>query len=74
METSRITSKHQATVPSDVRAALRLKAGDTLAWEVGADIVTVRKARALDIAFAAALNGTLEEWDSPEDEVAWRDL
>jgi len=74
METSRITTKYQATVPADVRAALGLKAGDTLAWDVREKIVTVRKARALDVAFAAAVSTTLEEWDSPEDEAAWRDL
>jgi AbrB family looped-hinge helix DNA binding protein len=74
METSRITSKHQATVPADVRAALGVRAGDTLAWEVRDGEARVRKARPIDVAFAAAVAATLDEWDSPEDEEAWRDL
>ena len=74
METSKITSKHQATVPADVRAALGLKAGDSIAWEVVDGAARVRKARPLDLAFAAAVAGTLEEWDSEDDREAWRDL
>ncbi|HEU4961704.1 MAG TPA: AbrB/MazE/SpoVT family DNA-binding domain-containing protein [Sphingomonas sp.] len=74
METSRITSKHQATVPADVRAALGVRAGDTLAWEVRDGEARVRKARPIDVAFASAVAATLDEWDSPEDEEAWRDL
>ncbi|MEG3085936.1 AbrB/MazE/SpoVT family DNA-binding domain-containing protein [Sphingomonas sp. PB4P5] len=74
MQTSRITSKHQATVPADVRAALGVGAGDTLAWEVRSGAVSVRKARTLDVAFAAATAATLDEWDSAEDDEAWRDL
>ena len=74
METSKITSKHQATVPADVRAALGLKAGDSIAWDVVDGVARVRKARPLDLAFAAAVAGTLQEWDSAEDQEAWRDL
>jgi AbrB family looped-hinge helix DNA binding protein len=74
VHTSRITSKYQATVPADVRTALGLRAGDTLAWEVNDGEVRVRRAKPLDIAFAAAVAGTLDEWDSPEDEEAWREL
>lgn len=74
METSRITSKHQATVPADVRAALGLKAGDSIAWEVIDGEARVRKARPIDRAFAAAVSTTLTEWGSDEDEDAWRAL
>ena len=42
MDISKVTSKFQATVPADVRAALGIKAGDTLAWAVRDGIATVR--------------------------------
>ena len=76
METSKLTSKHQATVPADVRAALALKAGDTIAWEVGADgAARVRKATPIDALFLKGVEANLaEEWLSPEDMGAWRDL
>ena len=74
MQTSRITSKYQATVPADVRKALGVGAGDVLAWQVQDGVVGVRKARSLDVAFAAAVSATMEEWDSPDDDEAWRDL
>ena len=32
MEISKVTSKFQATVPADIRKALGIEAGDTLAW------------------------------------------
>ena len=34
---AKITAKGQTTIPQDVRAALRVTAGDLIAWEVGAD-------------------------------------
>ena len=36
-------------------------------------VVTIREVRTAD-AYLAALTGTLSEWDSPEDEEAFRDL
>ena len=75
METSKITSKHQATVPADVRAALGLKAGDSIAWNVVDGEARVRKASPVDWGWHYAISKALEsEWLSPEDEEAWRDL
>ena len=74
METSRITAKHQAIVPADVLATLGATAGDSLAWDVADGEVRVRKARAVDRAFALAVAATLDEWDSAADEEAWRGL
>jgi antitoxin PrlF len=72
---SKLTSKFQATIPAPVRAALRVKAGDAIAFEIRKDNeVTLRRATPTDLAFARALEGTLSEWDSAEDERAYRDL
>ncbi len=75
MEFSKVTSKFQATVPADIRAALGIKAGDTIAWAVRDGTATVRllpkDLKGWDpltwLSFA-------DEWLSPEDEEAFRDL
>ncbi len=79
MEMSRITSKYQATVPADVRAALGVGAGDRIAWEIDDDGARVRRVEepAGDPRWAGAIlidSVTFGEWLSDEDEEAWRDF
>lgn len=73
---SRMTSKHQATIPAPVRKALGLKAGDGVAFDiVPGHGVHLRKAGPLDTPFAGAVEGTLaSEWLSAADEDAYREL
>lgn len=67
MITSRITSKAQTTVPQPVRAALGLKEGDELAYEIVGGRVTLTKVRpAQDDPFAA-----FDEWRGEADEKAY---
>ena len=73
--TSRLTQKHQVTIPKSVREKLGLEAGDTVAFEEGPDReIRLRKVPPLDIEYAAALEGTLSEWHSDADEEAYRNL
>ena len=74
MTYARLTSKGQVTVPKEVRAQLRLEPGDVLSYEVEGDEVRVRKVGRFDAAWHRALSGTLEEWNSAEDDEAFRDL
>ena len=72
---SKLTSRYQTTVPAPVREALLLEKGDSLVFDVGDDgAVTVRKAVPLDDAFHGALGATLAEWESGDDDEAYRDL
>ncbi|NOT11397.1 MAG: AbrB/MazE/SpoVT family DNA-binding domain-containing protein [Methylococcaceae bacterium] len=72
---AKISSKGQVTIPADVRKKLHLEAGDTLAWETEADgRIWVRRLEPLDLDYLAAVSGTLSEWNSPEDDEAYRDL
>jgi AbrB family looped-hinge helix DNA binding protein len=71
---SRLTSKGQATIPVEIRNALRLSAGDRVAFELANGKVTLRKADMLDRAFLKLAETAFEEWNSPEDEAAFRDL
>ena len=74
LQTSKLTSKFQATVPLPVRKALHLKAGDILGFEIEGDEVRLRRATPLDLAFTQALEGTLSEWSSKEDDKAFKSL
>ena len=71
---SRLTRKYQATIPADVRRALRLKQGDVVQFEIEGDRVTLRRQRASDRAYLKGLESTLSEWSSPYDEEAYGDL
>ncbi|OGT72231.1 MAG: AbrB family transcriptional regulator [Gammaproteobacteria bacterium RIFCSPLOWO2_02_FULL_57_10] len=72
--TSKLTSKYQATIPETVRKALHLSAGDAIAFDIEDNQIRLRKAKPIDLNFAKALQSTLEEWDSPADEEAYREL
>lgn len=74
MQTSRISSKGQVTIPKEIRELLKLEPGDLIAYEVEDGTVRLRPVEQLDIAFHAALSETLDEWASLEDEEAFRDL
>jgi AbrB family looped-hinge helix DNA binding protein len=72
---AKITAKGQTTVPADIRAALRIGPGDTIAWEILPDgSARVRRVLPLDLEYLKALEGTLSEWSGPADEEAYRAL
>ncbi|MFN8507147.1 MAG: type II toxin-antitoxin system PrlF family antitoxin [Dehalococcoidia bacterium] len=72
---ARITAKGQTTIPREIRDALKVGAGDTIAWDVEPDgTATVRRAQPIDLAYLRALETTLEEWAGAADEEAYRDL
>lgn len=72
---ARITAKGQTTIPREVREALKVTAGDTIAWDVEPDgTATVRRVQPIDIEYLRALEATLEEWAGAADEEAYRDL
>ena len=72
---AKITSKGQTTVPREVRLVLAVKPGDSIIWDIHENgRVEVRRAHPLDVQFLRGLESTLSEWDSPEDDEAYRDL
>ena len=74
MEMSRLSRKGQVTIPKAVRETLQLNPGDLVAYQVSGGVVTLRRLEPFDESFHAALADTLEEWASPEDDEAFRDL
>ncbi|HEX6003714.1 MAG TPA: type II toxin-antitoxin system PrlF family antitoxin [Burkholderiales bacterium] len=72
---SKITAKGQTTVPQEVRAALKSKPGDLLAWEVDREgRVAVRRVQPMDVDYLRAVEKTMSEWNTAEDEAAYGDL
>jgi antitoxin PrlF len=71
MITSKLTSKSQTTIPQSVRAALHLKEGDEIAYEIKENTVILTKASAgpADNPFV-----TFDEWDSEADRKAYAKL
>jgi antitoxin PrlF len=74
LQTSRLTTKYQTTVPTSVRKVLQLKAGDLVGFEIEGSEVRLRRATPLDLAFTQALEGTLAEWSSEQDDQAFKNL
>lgn len=74
---TRLTTKHQTTIPVEVRRTLDLSAGDRVEFSIEGGTVTLRKARrhlAEDLVFRLVQAHTMRDWDTPEDDEAFRDL
>lgn len=74
MRLSRLSTKGQVTIPKEIRKAIGAETGDTIAYEVEKGVVTLKRVEPFDAAFHAALSNTLDEWTTPEDQEAFRDL
>ena len=72
MITSKLTTKAQTTIPQPVRAALGLKAGDALVYEIDEQRVILSKAS--KTAKSDDPFRTFHEWHSEADEKAYGKL
>ena len=57
-----------------MREFLGVKQGDTVAYEIEGGEVKLRRASPLDLAYHGAVAATLTEWNSRNDDQAYRDL
>ncbi len=72
---TRLTSKHQTTIPKKIREYLHIRPKDRIIYEIGEDCtVTIRKATAFDVEYLSSLPHTLNEWESDNDEKAYGSL
>lgn len=72
---SKLTQKYQATIPEVIRKHLHLKKKDRLVYELMSDgTVVVRKQTPLDLEYLKAIESTLTEWNSEDDEQAYKHL
>jgi antitoxin PrlF len=74
---SSVTQKYQATIPLKVREQLDIQAGDKIVFERQDDETIIIKKKVLstiDWDYLRAVEGTLSEWNSPQDDAAYADL
>jgi AbrB family looped-hinge helix DNA binding protein len=72
---SRLSSKNQITIPKEIREEAGLHSGDVVVYEMREHgVIAMKRLPAYDAAFHTALSSTLEEWATPADEEAFRDL
>ena len=71
---SKLNYKHQIKLPIEVRRVLKLKAGDSVTFEMGNNGIRLLKTHPQNNTHLKSIEGTLSEWDSEEDEIAFRDL
>ncbi len=74
MKTSRLSSKGQVTIPKEIRETIGVEAGDMIAYEIENGVVVLKRVEPFDAVYHEAVSNTLEEWNTPEDEKAFRDL
>lgn len=74
MRLTKLTSKHQTTIPADVRAALDLKAGDHVGFAIDGDRVVLKKVDPADETWARFGLQQMAEWGTVEDDEAFGEL
>ncbi len=75
MVSSTLSSKHQITIPKEIRDAAGLHSGDTVVYEMQEPgVIAMKRLSPYDAAFHAALSSTLDEWATPADDAAFDDL
>ncbi|MBI3796526.1 MAG: AbrB family transcriptional regulator [Deltaproteobacteria bacterium] len=74
MQFSRLSAKGQITVPEEIRQVLKVRPGDLIVYKVQHGEVILKRAEPFDTVFHEAISATLDEWNTPEDDEAFRDL
>ena len=74
MQTSKLSTKGQITIPIGLRNAIGIEPGDLVAYSLKGNTLEIRRIDPLDAIYHASVSETLEEWSSPEDDEAFHDL
>lgn len=75
MERARVTAKGQATIPKRIRETAHIREGDMLAFDLDSNNrITIKRIDPSIYVELSAFQEALSEWNSPQDEKAWRDL
>lgn len=75
INSSTVTSKYQTTIPKKIREKLGISAGDTILFDIDKKgEVRLRKLSGADVMYLRAVQSTLSEWESKEDDDAFAHL
>lgn len=73
-ELSKVSAKGQVTIPQTVREFLSVKSGDMVSYIFNGNQVILKKAEPLDLEYLKAVESSLSEWNSAEDNDAYNNL
>jgi AbrB family looped-hinge helix DNA binding protein len=65
---SKVSSKWQTTIPSEVREELGLKPGDLIQYSLDSGKLILRKISIEDVVYLKSIEKTLNEWEGDEDD------
>ena len=65
---SKVSSKWQTTIPSEVREELGLKPGDLIQYSLDSGKLILRKISIEDVVYLKLIEKTLNEWEGDEDD------
>lgn len=71
---TKLTSKHQTTIPSAVRERLGVGGGDAVEFIMRKDDVIIRRVDPLDAGFRALATEAFGDWNTPAADEAFKDL
>lgn len=74
MEITKVTQKYQTTIPLAIRQYLHIEQGDKVVFELRDNYAILRRATPMDWQYTKGVERSLGEWESAEDEEAYRDL
>ncbi|WP_370173667.1 AbrB/MazE/SpoVT family DNA-binding domain-containing protein [Sphingobium abikonense] len=74
MKGSKLTIKHQVTIPRDVRQALSLKAGDQVDFAIENGRAILTRVDESDMEWARFIQTQMPEWSDPHEDTYWADL
>ncbi len=72
--TSKITSNYQATIPLKIRRLLNIHKGDAVEFDIQDNQVILKKISSTDFDYIKAIQPTLNEWKSKEDDTLFKKL
>jgi antitoxin PrlF len=72
--TSRLNLKYQATIPRQVREILGIGRGDSIVFLIADGKVFLENAPPVHTSLVRMLDGTLDDWNSAEDDDAFSNL
>lgn len=73
MQVAKVSPKYQATIPQEIRRFLGVESGDTVGFDIKNDKVVLRKLEPIDLEYYKALENSMTEWSSTEDEKTFKD-
>ena len=74
MEFAKINSRGEMAIPKSIRESANLAEGDVITFEIEGDHLLVYKVISGRDDGLEGFSKGLSEWNSPEDEEAWREL